>query len=202
MNTEVISKTQKEMIQKRNRIIAPILIGIAIVLAVAVLKPAYSTYIEKQSLLTVTAGEKTKKTEQLVALKQLQAQFQSGVTSDFAKKIQKLDHKLSNTELMRAVMINDYTRPTGSQNAAISISTIAVDKGVKLPNGLSLAHVNVGIQGNSLSDVVDFLTYLTKDSEYSFILDEISLPIDTAPDTTGVAGGFGLALSLGVYYYE
>lgn len=127
MNTEALTKLQKEAIQKRNRVIAPILIGISIVIGVIALRPVYSSYIEKQAVLPVTETEKMKKTEQLVALKQLQAQFQTGGTTDMAKKIQKLDHKINTTELMRAVMINDFTRANGTQNAPITISTIMVD---------------------------------------------------------------------------
>ena len=202
MSNELLTKIQKEAIQKRNRIFAPILIGMTIILAVVALKPAYTAYIEKANALDTLATEQRSKTEDLIILKKLQSEFLSGGVTDLGKKIQKLDQKITTTELMRSVMINDYTRPNGLQTAPITVSNISVDKGNKLPNGLSLAQVQVSIQGASLTDIVNYITYLTQESNYSFILDELSLPIDTAPEDAALERGFGLGLTLGVYYYE
>ena len=202
MSTEILTKIQKEAIQKRNRIYAPILVGITIILAVVAMRPGYTAYIEKQGSLEAAHAEQLSKTEDLVTLKKLQSEFLSGGITELGKKIQKLDQKITTTELMRSVMINDYTRPNGSQTAAITVSSISVDTGKKLPNGLSLAQVQISIQGNSVSDIVNYITYLTQDANYSFILDEIALPIDTAPEDTALQSGFGLTLTLGVYYYE
>ncbi len=82
---------------------------------------------------------------------------------------------------MQTVMLNDFTKSSIGNPAHINISSISVDKGRKLPNGLSLGSVNIAIQATSVDDIVSYITYLTTASDFAFTLDNISLPIDTNP---------------------
>ena len=50
--------------------------------------------------------------------------------------------------------------------------------------------------------MIAYITYLTQSAPYVFLIDEISLPIDTAASNDAIEGGLTLSLSLGVYYYE
>lgn len=56
-------------------------------------------------------------------------------------KIEKYNHSFNTSDIMEEVMINNFTKSTALTPASITIGSISVDKGKKLPNGLSLANV-------------------------------------------------------------
>jgi hypothetical protein len=79
-------------------------------------------------------------------------------------------------------MLNDYTKNTLESGARITISSLTVSEGAKLPNGLSLANASISLQGKTVDEIINYITYLTTESAYAFTIEDISLPIDTAPE--------------------
>jgi hypothetical protein len=140
-------------------------------------------------------GETSKLQAEYDSLKAIKDNINTAVSPEKLERIQKLAKKYDNSEIISSIMLNDYTKET------IVISSISVWKWKKLPNGLSLWSVSLTLQGKTIDDIIDFITYITKATPYIFTLDQISLPIDTKPDEN-VAGSYTLGISLWVYYYE
>ena len=186
---------------QKNRVYAPIIIGLSIFLIILVLYPIYTTYVDTS--IEVSGLEKIKSEKQLKIdeIKAMQAQFASSGSSEIKDKVQKYNHSFNTSDIMEAVMVNKYTKSTSLTPASISIGSFSVDKGKKLPNWLSLASVSISVSGDTPDQIIDYITYLTTESAYAFTIDSISLPIDTGSagqDATTTS----LSLSLGVYYYE
>lgn len=178
-----------------NRVYAPILISIAIIVGVFVLKPAYTDYLAKQTQLATLDKTKMDKQAFLNNLLAIQKSLASSSGStEIIEKVKKLDQKFDVSNIMATVMLNDYTRPTAISRPKISIASIAVDEGSKLPSGLSLGNVSLSLSSTSVDDMIDFITYLTKSSNYLFTIDSISLPIDT----TDTANSAGVSLNIGL----
>lgn len=192
-----------ETITRQNRVLTPILLAVTILFLIFVTKSIYLQYMEKSTTLTAATTSLEAKKVIRDSLLKIQAQFASGATTDIAKKVERLDKKFEVSDIMETVMLNDFTKTGLATDSKIAIGTISVDKGTKLPNGLSLGHVNFDVSGKDMYDVIDYITYLTTNSSYVFTLDNISLPLDTAPTEALTNGGkFSLSLSLGIYYYE
>lgn len=186
----------------KNRVIAPILIGVSILFWVLVVKPLYTTSIETRSALaTVNTSieQKTSDKEKLIQIKNMSG---SGMSDAIKAKVSQLDRKFIPSDLMEEVMLNKFTEKQNSGTPTIVVSSISVDKWGKVPSGLSLGHVNISIRGTSLDAVIDYLTYLTTESGFAFTLDNITLPLDTDPDTPLVSSSYGMSLSLWFYYFE
>ena len=183
-----------------NRIYAPIVFAIALIIGIALLRPAYTSYMDARTEEAHNQQIQTNRQQQLDSLVALQASFSSSGSSDLTERVKKLNKKWDEAQVMSEVMLTDSTKGTEFSPAPISITNIALDKGKRLPSGLSLGSVKLSLTGRGVDDVIDFLTYLTTDSGYVFTLDSISLPI-SAPaqkETNGVS----LSIDLGVYYYE
>jgi hypothetical protein len=117
-------------------------------------------------------------------------------------KVKKINQKWNTTDIMQRIMLTDFTKGGSLAPARISIGSISVTRGSKLPSGISLGSVNVAVKAATLTDMIDYITYLTTVSDTLFLLDSINLPIDTNPSDTSGDGGVSLSLQLGVYYYE
>ncbi len=194
---------QNETIHRQNKVLAPVILAVSIILAVLVLRPFYTDMIEKSSILDRTQIELEGKTTYLDGLKKTQALIESGSTSDLKKKVDQLGKKFDVPDIMQTVMLNDYTKPTLSTDARIAIGWVSVSKWGKLPSWLSEGTVSTTVTGGDMYDVIDYITYLTTSAPYAFSIDSISLPIDTDPSKSYSNGGkFSLPLSLKMYYYE
>ena len=184
-----------------SRIWAPVFLWVALLLALLVVKPLYSEYIDKSSTLALLVKQTEKTKSEYDALLKIKEKTASGTSDDLSLRVKKLGKKWNTSDVMEIVMLSDFTRPTVGQWARISISSIAVDEWTKLPNGLSLGKVNVTISGTNLEDIIDYITFLSTSAPYAFTIDKISLPIEAPDDSTPVSG-YTLALDLGVYHYE
>ena len=188
------------MTQSSNRIYAPILLALTLLVGIFAIRPLYTEYmdtkIEKQTL----EKTQTELKNELNALIALQATFASSGSTELTEKARKLDKRWSEADIMSAVMLNDYTKGSAYIPAPISISSITLDEGKKLPSGLSLGTINLSLTASDIDKVIDYLTYLTTNSGYVFTLDTINLPI-SSPSQKEV-NNIGLAVNLGVYYYE
>ncbi len=194
---------QNETISRQNRVLAPIILAITIVVAILILRPVYAWFIEKNALITQNISTLESRTTVYNKLLEIRAMFDSGATSDLQKKVDQLDRKFNVSDIMETVMLNLFTKANLSEEPKISIGTISVSKWSKLPNGLSFWQVNIDVTGWDMYDVIDFITYLTTNSPYAFTIDSISLPLDTDPEVQYLNGSkFSLSLSLGMYYYE
>lgn len=189
---------------QKNRVYAPVVVGIALLVIVFVLYPIYTKYVDASATihaLEITRSEKQTKVDEI---KNMQALFAPGNTkNDLAQKVKKYSQSLDTATIMEQVMINKFTEGTKFNPAPIRIASINVGKGAKLPSGLSLATTSLALSADSVDSIVDYLTYLTTDSPLAFTIDNISLPLDTNP-TSSVTGttGVSLAITLGVYYYD
>ena len=184
-----------------NRIIAPICLGVALLIGILFLRPLYASYIEDTSILSSLEKNRETLTTEYDGLKAIKDNIWSAVSRERLDRIQKLAKKYDTSEIMSAVMLSDFTKDSADATARITIGSITVGKGKKLPNGLSLGSVWVSLQWKTVADIIDFITYLTQQTEYAFTIDSISLPIDTAPEDTQI-WSYGLSIVLGVYYYE
>ncbi len=194
---------QNETISRQNRVLAPIILAITIVVAILILRPVYAWFIEKNALITQNISTLESRTTVYNKLLEIRAMFDSGATSDLQKKVDQLDRKFNVSDIMETVMLNLFTKANLSEEPKISIGTISVSKWSKLPNGLSFWQVSIDVTGWDMYDVIDFITYLTTNSPYAFTIDSISLPLDTDPEVQYLNGSkFSLSLSLGMYYYE
>lgn len=188
------------MVNQSYRIYTPITFAVALIIGIAFVKPLYTDYMDARTQATAALRIETENKKNLDALIALQNSFTSSGSTELAEKVKKLDKKWDKAQIMSAVMLTDYTKGAVYTPAPIEISSISLDKGKKLPSGLSLGTVNLALTGKSIDDVVNFLTYLTMNSSYVFTLDSISLPL-SVPVQKDV-GDVGLSVNLGVYYYE
>jgi hypothetical protein len=192
---------QTNNITQKNRVYAPVIIGLSLLAIIFFLYPLYVSYTDTSIKIATLEKTKSEKTTKIDAIKKMQAQFAGSGSSDLKARVGKYTHPYNTSDIISAVMINKYTASSTLSPAAIDISSINVSLGHKLPSGLSLATVALSLSADTPDQIVDYLTYLTTESTHAFTIDSISLPLDTgniAANTTGVS----LAITLGVYYYE
>ncbi len=189
--------------QSTNRIYAPILVGIALLIGIFGVRPLYETYLDTETEYARLVNIKSQREATLAELQEMQKNLSQTTTwaTELAKRIGKLSKKWDPGDVMAAVMLNDYTKTNAFTTANITIGSIAVDKWVKLPSGISLGSVSFQVTAISLDTMVDYITYLTQSVPYAFTINEVTLPLDST-DTNPSESGVTLALSLGVYYYE
>ena len=187
----------------QNRIYAPILFGVALLIGVVFFKPLYTGYMDNLTETNTLTKNVQEAEQKIAALQKMQEGFRTGTgQTDLINKVKKIDKKWSEADLFSAVALNRFTQNTGVIPAQIALGTISVDKGKKLSNGLSLWTVNFVVSATSVDAIIDYITYLTTESDFIFTIDSISLPIDTAPTDSSQNGGVTLSLALGVYYFE
>jgi hypothetical protein len=186
---------------QKNRVYAPIIIGLSLLIISLGLYPLYVSYVDTSVQIATIEKTKSEKTTKSEAIKKMQALFAGSGSSDIKAKVEKYKNKFDTSSIMSTVMLNKYTASSTLTPPAINISSINIDPGKKLPSGLSLGTVSLSLSADTPDQIVDYLTYLTTESSLAFTIDSISLPLDTAnvaPTTTGVS----LSITLGVYYYE
>jgi hypothetical protein len=171
-----------------NRVYAPIIIGITVLFAIFVLKPIYTDYLDTSTgLIRIEADQKAKE-EKLKSLLAMKEEVSKSGSGELALKVKKINQKWDTSEIMKRIMLTDYSRSTSLAPTRISIGSISVTRGSKLPSGISLGSVNVSVKADTLADMIDYITYLTTASDTLFLLDSINLPIDTSPSDTSVNG--------------
>lgn len=195
MAFENISNMQK------NRVYAPFITGVAILLAVVVARPMYASYNEADTELTVakTALQTTQAEHDKL---QAQAAKIADPNSELAKNVKKIAQSFDASTILETVMINPFTTASAVSTATaprISISDITLDKGAKEPSGIYRGSVNMTIKAQSADIVSAFLDYLTTNTNFYFSLNNISLPIDTHSEQQ--SGEISVPVTLGLYYY-
>ena len=185
---------------RKNRVYAPILFAVAILLLVFLARPLFVAYSDTQNQLQVTRSTLSEKEGEYQKILALEAQLQAGGSGATTELTQKIDTDFVESNILEAVMINDFTRSSALGSPQIVIQNISVDRGAKLPSGISRGSVNLSLTSSSVDTIVSYLTYLTTSTPYAFSLDTINLPLDTLQATTNTP--IQLTVDLGVYYYR
>lgn len=185
---------------RKNRVYAPIILGIAIFILVFITRSFFTDYSDARTELASVKQIESQKQTEYDRLKAMEQSFQSGENTDLTNRVKKIEKDLVESDVFEAIMINNFTRTTGIGTAPISIGGISVDKGSQTPNGLYQGSVSMNVSASSIDNMIDYLTYLTTSTPFVFTLDSINLPIDTASDAQ--TGGVSLSVTLGIYYYK
>ena len=187
-----------------NRVYAPLLLGITILIGIFIAKPMYESYMSKQIQYASLQNQKIDKQKILTDLERMQRSFTANNTwsTEFVQKVNKLWKKWDTTDVLSAVMLNEFTTATTLAPSRITIGDIVVNKWSRLPSWLSLWNVNFTVSAWSLDDMIAYITHLTQTSSYAFTIDSIVLPIDTGEVQWVTQSEVSLSLVLGIYYYE
>jgi hypothetical protein len=165
-----------------NRIIAPIALGIAILFAILVTRPLYINYIESSARETKMTSQYDALSGEYEKLLSISNSASGGLSEIEKKKIEKIGRKYDRSTVMETILLSQYTRDTPEAPAPISISSLTLSDPTKLPNGLLLTRASISLKGNTVDAIIDYITYLTTETPYAFTIEDISLPIDTAPE--------------------
>ncbi len=93
---------------QKNRVYAPIILGIAICIAIFFTRPAFSGYTESKALLATAKSEVEKVQVERDALR-ANAEKISDPNSDLSKKVAKIARDFNPSEIIEAIMINRFT---------------------------------------------------------------------------------------------
>lgn len=178
------------------------MLGIALLLMVFVLYPKYTTYMDTRIKISSLEQSISEKQSKIDEIKKMQALFAGTGSNDIKSKVQKYNQKFDSSNIMEAFMLNKYTESSFLSPASIKIGNISIDKGRKLPSGLSLASVALTVTADNADQVIDYITYMTTESSLAVTIDNIVLPLDTLKKPQDITTSLSLSLSLGVYYYE
>jgi hypothetical protein len=162
-----------------NRVYAPILIGISLLAITLVLYPLYTNYVDTSIAIHTLEQTQSDKKSKLAELQAMQAQFVGSGSSDLKTQVARYNHKFDTSLIIETIMLNKYTEVTSYSPAQVSIASISISPGRKLPSGLSLSTVSLSIKSDTYKQVVDYLTYLIDETPLTLTIDSISLPIDT-----------------------
>lgn len=184
---------------QKNKVYAPIITGVAIIVAIAATMPAYNAYSEAD-LELITAENTRNETE--LKLKKLESQAAKIADSNtpLAQNVAKISQDFDTSKILETVMVNTFTTGNAALAARtpmIAIENITLDKGSKEPSGIYRGTVNMTVKASSTEMLVKYLDYLTKNTNFYFSLTEISLPVENAASNAEVS----LPVRLGVYYY-
>jgi hypothetical protein len=83
----------------------------------------------------------------------------------------------------------------------IVVGKIKIDKGSKLPSGLSLGRVSVAVEAANIDAIIEYIESLASLADIAFTVDTLSLPISTVP-STNAPSTYKQTLNFGFYYYE
>jgi hypothetical protein len=192
---------QNNNFYKKNRVYAPIIIGISLLFISLVSYPLYIQYMDINSEIATLEKSKIDRQKKIDEISAMQLLFTGSWFSDIKSKVQKYNRSFDVSNIVEAVMVNKFTKASALSPSQINIGGISVEKWKKLPSWLSLATVSITVWADTPDQVIDYLTYLTTESSFAFTIDRISLPLDTwlaAQDKTWLS----LSLNLWVYYYE
>ncbi len=193
-------QTNNNHIQK-NKVYAPIFLGLALFFITLVLYPAYISYTDKKIQVLSLENAKQERQSKINEIKKIQDLFAWTGSNDIKAKVQKYNKPFDSSNIMEVVMVNKFTKFTDLSPASVNVGNISVDKWRKLPSGLSMANVSVTISADNPNQIIEYITYLTTESPLAFTIDSINLPLDTSvlPEDNS---GLSVTIALWVYYYE
>lgn len=191
-------------IVRKNRVYAPLLVALSILIFIFVARPMYGAYSASSSELLSLETQIEQKKSEYAKLQELEKSIQDE-TSPFASRIEKISQPFHEANILEAVMVNnDFTRKNPQGTSLISLGDVTLSPGTKLPNGLHMGTIHLSIISGSIDNIVGYLTYLTQNAPYAFVLDTITLPLNSTPtsslENSQVSVSF--QVTLGIYYYK
>lgn len=185
---------------KKNRVYAPMIMGLSIMLMVFVAKPAYTSYDE--TTLAIVSAENNEASQQK-KLSTLQAQQKKleDETSEIAKSVQKISKDFDSAGIIESIMIGRFTTPALSGLASkppITVTDLTIDRGSQEPNGIYRGTVTMTVAAQNPEMIAAYLDYITSNTPYYFALNTVSLPVDTETQTSEEVS---VPVTLGFYYY-
>lgn len=170
---------ESTQITRKNRVYAPIIFAVSLIIALFVLRPAYAAYQETQNKILSLETQKNQKDAEYQAFLALESRIQDP-SQPLSVRIKKIEKPWNEADIFEAIMVNDFTRAINTREARIVVGSVRLQPGVKLPSGMMMGSVSIDIQSGSMDDIVSYLTYLTQDTGYAFVLDNINLPLDSS----------------------
>ena len=194
---------QNTTIYQKNKVFAPILLWVSLLVVIFCLYPVYRTYTDHIITMNQLSKVESEKQAQVATIEKIQALLAgSGSDTTLWDKIKRYNHEFDASIIFENVMINQFTTGTKLNPPLIQVWWVSTSRGSKLPSWLSLWSVRAAIRWNSIDDIVKYITYLTMEAPIAFTLDSISLPLDTLPWSTVDQSAISLNITLWVYYYE
>lgn len=194
---------------QKNRVYAPMILGLAIIVAIFVTRPAFSSYNDAKALLATTESELSQVDADLAKLLANKQKIEDP-NSQLAKQVAKIAKEFDSAAILEAVMLNKYTTPTTAldMTKTVAIKDIRLDKGAKEPSGIHRGTVNLSLSAKDSAHIAEFLDYLTTHDQFAFSLNDITLPINTQKPATStlVVGNsqpeeVSVSVTLGLYHY-
>lgn len=185
----------------KNKIYAPIITGVAILVAIIAAAPAYSSYNEAGMELD-TAKTALDKSKQELSKLRAQSDKIADPNSPLAQNVAKIAKEFNSSEILETIMVNNFTAPSAALaglNSNIAIENITLDKGAKEPSGIYRGTVNMTVKAANPEMIMGYLDYLTSKTPYYFSLNTLNLPIDTNNTQSGAE--VSIPVTLGMYYY-
>ncbi len=93
-----------------NRIYTPIVFAIALIIGVALLRPAYTNYMDARTEQASSVRIQAERQKELTALTDLQASFSSSGTTALTERVKKLNKKWNEAAVMSEVMLTEFTK--------------------------------------------------------------------------------------------
>lgn len=180
-----ISENKK---RSRDQIISIVLLIGSIVIGFFFTMDQGYGYIEKKDTLEATKKEASEKKQ---SLQKLQATVQNIETSvELQSDIERYAGDFREDVIFDSI----FTPAKG-----ISIATVSLSKGEKMPNGLSLATISVSLKAQDTNVLGEFLNYLTKSeiNKKSYIINSLTFPLDTTKNEA-----VSVNMELAMYYFE
>lgn len=102
--------------------------------------------------------------------------------------------------ILQAIFVNPNTKSTTTRTPVV-VTSATISRGNELSNGLYFGQANISLTASSVQDIVNYLTFLTTNSPYAFVLSDITLPLDTNPVAEAQTENITVPVTLGMYYY-
>lgn len=115
-------------IHKKNRVYAPIIVGMSLLLVVFMLYPLYVEYVDTNSRITILEKSKLEQQKKIDEIKAIQVLFTGTGLSDIKSKVQKYSNVFNVSNIMEAVMVNKFTKASELSPSQINIGGISVNK--------------------------------------------------------------------------
>lgn len=174
--------------KNRNQIISIILLCLSIIIGFFFTMDQWYGYIEKRDALETIKKEAGEKKGTLEKLQN------TAKTIENNKELQNDIERYAGDFREDAILDSIFAPING-----ISIANIAISKGDKTPNGLSLAAISLSLKAQDTNTLNNYLAYLTnsKTNKKSYIIKELSFPLDTTKNDPVAA-----SVELAMYYFE
>ena len=188
---------------QKNRVYAPVITGLAILLAVLVARPAFTAYSEAKMELFATETTLSEQQSKLSKLEEESAKL-ADENSELSKNVAKITREFTPSEIFEVLLLdNKFTvasAVSGQTTPSVSVTDVVAQAGNKEPSGIYRGTVNLKVSAKNPEMIAAYLDFLTSHPKFAFTLNDISLPINTQNPQTA-ATETTVDVTLGLYYY-